>query len=285
MNDIICPKHIIAKQVADSLLEDLRGYPDWTANLIPEDSIVTAEIKTKEDMVVCGINWATEAFIICEPNVKLTWYVSDGDNVPTGTVLCTITGLARGILTAERTALNFLQTLSATATTVSKYVALINDTKVKIMDTRKTIPGLRLAQKYAVTVGGGYNQRVGLYDGVLIKENHIMACGGIKQALDKAISTTPKHIPIQIEVETLIQLEEAIQFGAKLILLDNMSLEQIEQCVEITSGKVELEVSGNVNLDNVRDYALTGVDRISIGALTKNIQSIDLSLRVIDNYI
>ena len=176
MNNQICPKPIITKQVADSLTEDLSGHPDWTAKLIPEDSTVTAEIKTKEDMIVCGIAWATEAFVACEPNVKLTWQVSDGDSVSVGTTLCTITGLARGILTAERTALNFLQTLSATATIVSKYVALVKDEPVKIMDTRKTIPGLRLAQKYAVTVGGGYNQRVGLYDGVLIKENHIMAC-------------------------------------------------------------------------------------------------------------
>jgi nicotinate-nucleotide pyrophosphorylase (carboxylating) len=276
----ICPKHIIAKQVSDSLIEDLSVFPDWTANLIPENSIVTAKIKTKEDMVICGIDWVNETFRICEPNVQLTWYVNDGDKVPAGTILCAIKGLAQGILNAERTALNFLQTLSATATMVNKYVAKVQGTLVKIMDTRKTIPGLRLAQKYAVTVGGGHNQRVGLYGGVLIKENHIMACGGIKQALDKAMSATPKHIPVQIEVETLAQLEDAIQCGANLILLDNMSLAQIKQCVEITSGKAELEVSGNVNLENVRDYALTCVDRISIGALTKNIQAIDLSLRV-----
>lgn len=280
-NTIICPRYTIVKQVADSLIEDLSVCPDWTTNLIPEDSIVSAEIKTKEDLVVCGIDWAIQAFAMCEPNAKLAWLVKDSDNVPADTILCKITGLARGVLTAERTALNFLQTLSATATIVSKYVYKVKDTKVKIMDTRKTIPGLRLAQKYAVTVGGGYNQRVGLYDGVLIKENHIMACGGIKQALEKAFTTTPEHIPIQIEVESIDQLEEAVQVGAKLILLDNMSLEQIKQCVHQANGRVELEVSGNVNLDNVQDYALTGVDRISIGALTKNIQAIDLSLRII----
>jgi nicotinate-nucleotide pyrophosphorylase (carboxylating) len=274
--------HIIVRQVAESLSEDLSIFPDWTAKLIQTNHSVSAKIKTNQDMVVCGIAWAEQAFRMCDKEAHFTWYVADGDKVGASTALGEIIGNARALLTAERTALNFLQTLSATATQVSQYVELVKDTQVKIMDTRKTIPGLRLAQKYAVTVGGGYNQRVGLYDGVLIKENHIMACGGIKQALAMAGTTIPNHIPIQIEVETFTELVQAVENGAKLILLDNMPLELIRQCVEYTNGRAELEASGNVNLANVRDYALCGVNRISIGALTKNIQAIDLSMRLSD---
>jgi len=276
----ICPSHIIAKQVSDSLVEDVFAFTDWTSSLIPEGLRTTAFIKVKEDAVICGTEWVNQAFKLFDPKVEIMWYVKDGDQVNNGTKLCDIVGLARGLLTAERTALNFLQTLSATATTVAKYVNLVKDTQVKILDTRKTIPGLRLAQKYAVIVGGGYNQRSALYDGVLIKENHIMACGGIKGALDKAFAITPKHIPIQIEVESLDELKEALLANANLILLDNMTLDQVKECVDYTAGKAILEVSGNVNLSNVRNYALTGVDRISIGSLTKNIEAIDLSMRV-----
>jgi nicotinate-nucleotide pyrophosphorylase (carboxylating) len=279
---LFCPpaKYIIVKQVAEALSEDLLASVDYTANLIPERNMVNASIKTKEEMVVCGINWADAAFLLCDENVHITWKVKDGDKVNAGTVLCDIMGNAKGVLTAERTALNFLQTLSATASITQKYVELVKSTGVKIMDTRKTIPGLRLAQKYAVTVGGGHNQRTGLYDGVLIKENHIAACGGVDKALSKALSITPSHIPIQIEVETFSQFKQAIYYGAKLILLDNMSLEKIARCVEENKNAAELEVSGNIRLNNVLEYAKTGVDRISIGSLTKNIQAIDLSLRV-----
>lgn len=276
----ICPKYIVARQVAEALLEDLSSSPDFTANLIPERNTVNASIKTKQDMVVCGISWVEQAFILCDEHVRISWKVKDGDVIKAGTVLCEIMGCARSMLTAERTALNFLQTLSATATTVATYVKKVKGTSVKIMDTRKTIPGLRLAQKYAVTVGGGYNQRTGLYDGVLIKENHIAACGGVDKAITKAFMITPKHIPIQIEVETFFQFKQALHYGAKLILLDNMSLEKITRCVEYNNGAAELEVSGNVTLENVLEYAKTGVNRISIGGITKNIQAIDLSMRV-----
>ena len=276
----ICPINVIARQVSDSLNEDLSIGGDKTAGLIRSNHSIAAMIKTNENMVMCGCEWVNMAFHICDPTIKISWHVYDGDVVAAGTPICEIIGNARAILTAERTALNFVQTLSATATIVRQYAVIVADTQVKIMDTRKTIPGLRLAQKYAVTVGGGYNQRIGLYDGVLIKENHIMACGGITSVLSQAFASIPKNIPIQIEVEHFEQLVEAIDAGAQNILLDNMSLEQIKECVEYTNGRAELEVSGNINLENVLEYANTGVDRISIGALTKNVRAIDLSLRV-----
>lgn len=274
------PRYIIVKQVTEALAEDLSFSPDYTANLIPERNMVNASIKTKQDMVVCGINWAEEAFLLCDDKARITWKVKDGELIVAGSVLCDIMGNARGILTAERTALNFLQTLSGAAALTRTYVEKIKGTGVKIMDTRKTIPGLRLAQKYAVTVGGGYNQRLGLYDGILIKENHIAECGGVDKVLSKAFSITPTHIPIQIEVETYSQFKQALYHGAKLILLHNMSLEKIAACVEYNKGKAELEVSGNINLDNVLEYSRTGVNRISIGGLTKHVQAIDLSLRI-----
>ena len=272
--------HIISWQVADALVEDLSSFTDYTANLIPESNSLNAVIKTKQDMIVCGTNWVDSAFSLCNKDIRVSWKVKDGDSVKAGTVLCDINGNARGILTAERTALNFFQTLSATATSTSVYVKQVKGTKVKIMDTRKTIPLLRLAQKYAVTVGGGYNQRIGLYDGVLIKENHIIACGGIDKALEKAFSVTPASIPIQIEVETFSQFKQALAHGARLILLDNMSLEEIASCVEHNKGVAELEASGNITLENILEYAKTGVDGISVGGLTKYIQAIDMSLTV-----
>lgn len=273
-------RYLIIKQLTEALAEDLSLYPDYTANLIPERHMVNAVIKTKQDMVVCGIKWAEEAFLICDKESRITWKVEEGDMITAGTILCDIVGNARGMFTAERTALNFLQTLSATATLTRTYVNKVKGTGVKIMDTRKTIPGLRLAQKYAVRVGGGYNQRTGLYDGVLIKENHIAACGGVDKSLNKAFNITPKHIPVQIEVETFSQFKQALYYGAKLILLDNMSIEKIISCVEYNKGQAELEVSGNIDLNNVLEYAKTGVHRISIGSLTKNIQAIDLSMRI-----
>lgn len=271
-------KYIIARQVAEALTEDLSSLSDRTAGLIPHTNMLSAIIKTKQDMVVCGTDWVETAFLLCEDEVSITWRVRDGDLIQTGAILCNIVGKAQGVLTAERVALNFLQTLSATATTVATYVEQVKDTGVKIMDTRKTIPGLRLAQKYAVTVGGGYNQRFGLYDGVLIKENHITAAGGIDEVLSRAFALTPEHIPIQIEVETYAQFCLALNCGATLILLDNMSLEEIIYCVKYNNGRAELEVSGNINLDNVLEYARTGINRISIGSLTKHLQVIDLSM-------
>ena len=280
MKTIKFAPNIIASNVVEALNEDLANGVDYTALLIKDNTIVKAIIKTNQDMIMCGCDWFDMVFKICDSSIDITWYVKDSDNVASGTVLCEINGHARSILTAERTALNFIQTLSATATSVREYVNIVSSTKVKIMDTRKTIPGLRLAQKYAVTVGGGYNQRHGLYDGVLIKENHIMACGGITAALSEAFNKIPKHIPIQIEVESFEELCEALNAGARNILLDNMTLETIKKCVNYTNKRATLEVSGNVNKDTILDYAKTGIDRVSIGALTKNIKAIDLSMRI-----
>ena len=278
----LLPNYLINKLVAEALAEDLNNTPDWTANLISKDSTAKAIIKTNQDMVICGIQFVETALRQTTPDHKISWLVNEGDSIKAGTQLCTIEGNARGLLTAERTALNFLQTLSATATITREYVTAIANLDTQIMDTRKTIPGLRYAQKYAVQVGGGYNQRIGLFDGVLIKENHIIAHGGIGAVLEHAFKITPAHIPIQIEVENFTELKQAVAHGAKLILLDNMSTAEIFECVSYCKDKdVILEVSGNVSLSNVKDYALCGVDRISIGSLTKNIQAIDLSMRFI----
>lgn len=276
------PDYLINKLVAEALAEDLNNTPDWTANLISKESTAKAIIKTNQDMVICGVQFVETALRQTTPNHKISWLVNEGDSVKAGTQLCSIEGNARGLLTAERTALNFLQTLSATATITREYVTAIDNLDTQIMDTRKTIPGLRYAQKYAVLVGGGHNQRIGLFDGVLIKENHIIAHGGIEAVLEHAFKVTPAHIPIQIEVENFNELKQAVAHGAKLILLDNMSTAEISECVNYSKDKdVILEVSGNVSLSNVKDYALCGVDRISIGSLTKNIQAIDLSMRFI----
>ncbi len=278
----LLPDYLINKLVAEALAEDLNNTPDWTANLISKDSTAKAIIKTNQDMVICGIQFVETAVRQTTPDHKISWLVNEGDSIKAGTQLCTIEGNARGLLTAERTALNFLQTLSATATITREYVKAIANLDTQIMDTRKTIPGLRYAQKYAVLVGGGHNQRIGLFDGVLIKENHIIAHGGIGAVLEHAFKITPAHISIQIEVENFTELKQAVAHGAKLILLDNMSTAEISECVSYCKDKdVILEVSGNVNLANVKDYALCGVNRISIGSLTKNIQAIDLSMRFI----
>lgn len=272
----------ILEQVSSALEEDLNQSMDWTSNLIQPSKLVLAAVRNNEEMVLCGRDFLNTAFLSCDANAEILWNFNDGDLIAPKNILCTIKGNARSILTAERTALNFVQTLSGTATLVRKYTDKVKSTKVKILDTRKTIPGLRLAQKYAVTVGGGYNQRIGLYDGVLIKENHIAACGGITNALREAFKMTPIDIPVQIEIESHEELIEALDARAKHILLDNMSIPDIAKCVEINCGRAELEVSGNISIDNVLEYAKTGVDRISIGKLTKNIQAIDLSMRVIE---
>lgn len=276
------PDYLIANQVSNALSEDLQGSVDFTAELIDSSKQKKAYITTNQDMLLCGTQWANYAFNLVDSYVEIKWYYKEGEKVKANQKLCEISGNARSMLTAERTALNFLQTLSATATVTRAYVDKVKGTMTQIMDTRKTIPGLRLAQKYAVTVGGGVNQRIGLFDGVLIKENHIIAHGSISKVLSRAFDITPVHIPIQIEIETFDQLKEAVTSGAKLILLDNMDLDMIKKCVEYCIDKpVELEVSGNVNLSNVLDYAKTGVHRISIGAITKNISAIDLSMRFI----
>jgi len=272
-------QHQIQQQVAQALAEDI-GVADFTAELSNPQTMGQATIVARESAVICGIPWVNQVFQQLSTDVVLDWQCQEGDQVNAGQVILKLHGPARAMLTGERTALNFLQTLSAVATLTKAYVELLQGTNACIMDTRKTIPGMRLAQKYAVRVGGGSNQRLGLYDGILIKENHILAAGSISAALQQAEKIAVKHgLEIQIEVENLDELQQALDAGAKLILLDNFSLEMLQQAVKINHHRAQLEASGGVNLTTVREIALTGVDRISTGDLTKNIQAIDLSMR------
>ncbi len=267
----------IVESVKQALKEDI-GSGDLTALLIDESTLASASIITREPAVFCGRPWASEVFLQLSEKISLDWKVQDGDDIQAGQVVCKLSGPSRPLLTGERTALNFLQTLSATATRTRQYVDAIKGTSAKILDTRKTIPGLRLAQKYAVQCGGGHNHRIGLYDGILIKENHIEATGSIEQAISGALSLKA-NVTVEVEVETLDQLRSAIESGAKRILLDNMGLEELKQAVVIANKKAILEASGGVSLDNIRAVAETGVDYISIGDITKNIDAIDLSMR------
>ena len=269
---------LVIAQVAAALAEDM-GTGDLTAQLISASKTAQATIISREDAIICGIDWVNACFTQLDKNVQIKWHVIEGEKVKANQLLCEMSGNARALLSAERCALNFLQTLSAVATHTAQYVASISGTKTQILDTRKTLPGLRLAQKYAVTVGGGLNQRLALYDGILIKENHIAAAGSIHAALSIAIKNNP-NVSIQIEVENLDELQQALSAGATSILLDNFSLDGMRKAVKITSAKALLEASGNVNLQTVRSIAETGVDRISVGALTKHIQAIDLSMRI-----
>ncbi len=271
---------LIRQQVQAALAEDI-GSGDLSAQLVPATQTVSAKIIVREKAVICGLAWVNACFAQIDDTVHIDWLINEGESVNALQVLCEIKGSARSILTAERCALNFLQTLSATATQTQLYVAAIAGTHSQILDTRKTIPNLRWAQKYAVTVGGGHNQRLALYDGILIKENHIAAAGSIAAILKQAYAL-PTDKSIQIEVESLSQLKEALSAGAKSILLDNFNLTQLRAAVLMNKelGHLALlEASGGISLANVRDIALTGVDRISIGAITKNIQAIDLSMR------
>ncbi|HQV87723.1 MAG TPA: carboxylating nicotinate-nucleotide diphosphorylase [Nitrosomonas sp.] len=275
----------IQRNVQQALTEDV-GEGDLTAALIPSGTTMNASVISREDAVLCGMQWFATCFMTLAPDTVIDWFAKDGDKLQAGQKLCEVTGNARALLTAERSALNFLQLLSAVATQTRHYVDAIVGTGAAIVDTRKTLPGLRMAQKYAVTCGGGINHRLGLYDGILIKENHIMAAGGIKPALVKAQEIAPPHVFIQIEVESLQELQEAIAAGASMVLLDNFSLRQLSDAVTLTrqqagGERIILEASGNINLQTVRQVAETGVDRISIGGLTKNIQAIDLSMRFI----
>lgn len=267
----------IQQNVRIAIAEDI-GSGDLTAQLIPSDKTARATIICRESAVICGIPWAEACFEQIVPDSITIWKVSEGDTVAPNQTLCEISGNARALLTAERSALNFLQAMSSTATVTRQFVDAVAGTSARIMDTRKTIPGMRLAQKYAVTVGGGLNQRMGLYDGILIKENHIATAGSIDAVLKSAHDINSK-VSIQIEVETLAQLATAIDAGAKLILLDNFSPELLCKAVKLNAKRAILEASGGISLDNVREIALTGVDRISIGSLTKNIQAVDLSMR------
>ncbi len=268
--------------VTQALAEDLNGVQaqhDLTAQLIPAEQQVWATLITREAMVVCGCAWVDEVFAQLNAAVQLDWLVQDGDHIEANSPLLHVHGCARDILTAERTAMNFLQTLSAVATTTASYVAHLKGSQTQLLDTRKTIPGLRTALKYAVTCGGGFNHRVGLYDAYLIKENHIMACGGIAAAVSQARQLNPA-VPVEVEVENLEEYQQALDAGADIIMLDNFSIRDIHQAVASRRGHSKLEVSGNITAERLTELAATGVDYISSGALTKNIQAIDLSLRV-----
>nr|WP_244596008.1 carboxylating nicotinate-nucleotide diphosphorylase [Pseudidiomarina aestuarii] len=265
-----------------ALREDLNGSAaelDITAQLIEADRCAEARVITREPAVICGVDWVNEVFVQLGGDVELRWHVKDGDTVSADQTLFELRGPARAILTGERTALNFLQTLSGVATTTAHYVKNLEHSHTRLLDTRKTIPGLRTALKYAVVCGGGHNHRVGLYDAYLIKENHILACGGIAAAITQARQLQPDKI-VEVEVENLAEYSEALTAGADIIMLDNFSLADIYTAVERRQGQTKLEVSGNITSDRLAELGRTGVDYISSGALTKNIQSIDLSLRI-----
>ena len=270
----------IYKNVTDALAEDV-GSGDLTAALVDDDAIVGATIIARQPLVLAGHHWADEVFHQLDESIQVDWYIEDGQHAEPDDVICKLVGPARGLLTGERTALNFLQTLSATATTTAAYVAAIDGTGARVLDTRKTLPGLRLAQKYAVRCGGGENHRAGLFDAILIKENHIRSAGSIREAMQRA-QQQGAEVLIEIEVESQQELREALDAGAARILLDNFSIADLRESVRINGeyGYVgaELEASGNITLDSIRDVAETGVDFISTGALTKNICAIDLSM-------
>ncbi|WP_237929897.1 carboxylating nicotinate-nucleotide diphosphorylase [Buttiauxella sp. S19-1] len=272
----------IPQAVSQALREDLGGdvnpQNDITAQLLPEEHCSHAVVITRENGVFCGKRWVEEVFIQLGGDVKVTWHVEDGDLVVADQPLFELAGLSRVLLTGERTALNFVQTLSGVASEVRTYVDLLAGTNTQLLDTRKTLPGLRTALKYAVLCGGGSNHRLGLSDAFLIKENHIISSGSIRQAIEKAFWYHP-DVPVEVEVESLEELEQALHAGADIVMLDNFNVEDMRQAVAITDGKARLEVSGNVTKDTIREFAETGVDFISVGALTKHIRALDLSMR------
>jgi nicotinate-nucleotide pyrophosphorylase (carboxylating) len=272
----------IERNVLSALKEDI-GEGDLTAMLSPLGRQSTGTVISRENAILSGSAWFDLCFHHLDTAATIKWNFSDGDAIGKDQVLCEIRAETCALLTAERSALNFLQLLSATATSTRRYVDAIAGTRARIVDTRKTIPGLRLAQKYAVRCGGGHNHRLGLYDGILIKENHIMAAGGVTAALQKAQALRRDDVFIQVEVESLEQLAEALAAGAEMILLDNMNLDQMREAVRMAGERALLEASGGVNLETVRAIAETGVDRISIGALTKDVRAIDLSLRHVES--
>ena len=267
----------LEQTVAHALAEDI-GSGDVTAALIPTETMADAQVISREQAVICGTAWFDAVFRQLEPGIHIDWQVGDGDAIAPNQTLCRLHGPARAILTGERTALNFLQTLSATATLARRYAEAVAGTTARVLDTRKTIPGLRNAQKYAVACGGCHNHRHGLYDAILIKENHILAAGSIAAAVRQAQQLHPELL-IEVEVETLSQLQEAIEAGTHRVLLDNMDLDQLCEAVTLAHGKAQLEASGGVQLENIRSIAETGVDFISVGELTKHIQAVDLSMR------
>ena len=272
------PPEAIARDVRAALAEDI-GSGDVTADLLPVGAQARARVITRESAVLCGRAWFDECFRQLDPAVRIDWAAADGERVAAGALLCRIEGAARALVTAERSALNFLQALSGTATTTATYVDAVRGTRTVVLDTRKTLPGLRLAQKYAVRAGGGANHRIGLFDAVLVKENHIAACGSIAAAVARARELHP-GVLVETEVETFAELREALEAGADRIMLDEFELHELAQAVAEVGGRVPLEVSGSVALDRVRAIAETGVDYVSIGALTKHVRAIDLSMRV-----
>ena len=273
----------IERNVAAALAEDV-GSGDLTAQLVPADALARATVIARENAVLCGTAWFERSFKQLDPSITVTWQANDGDRVVPDQLLCEIAGPARALLTGERTALNFLQLLSGVATKAAQYAAVVAGTRAQVVDTRKTLPGLRLAQKYAVQCGGGGNHRIGLYDAILIKENHILAAGSIGAAVaaakQVAEGTQGQCKFIEVEVETLDELKQALDAGVTMVLLDNMSLAQMREAVAINAGRAVLEASGNVTLETLRGIAETGVDRISIGALTKDVRALDLSMRL-----
>jgi len=272
----------LAQQDVRRALQEDVGAQDLTAALVAPDCRARASVLAREDAVICGRPWVDAAFLQIDPTTQLTWHVGEGHRCRADQVVLEVEGLAPALLTAERTALNFLQLLSAVASKTHAFVEAVRDVpgnRARIVDTRKTLPGLRLAQKYAVVTGGGCNHRLGLYDAVLIKDNHIAAAGGVAAVLRRAAEVAPEAKFVEIEVETLKQLDEALQAGATMVLLDNMGLAQMHEAVQLNAGRALLEVSGGVALSSVRAIAATGVDRISIGTLTKDIKAIDFSMR------
>lgn len=266
----------IGEEIRRALLEDIGGG-DLTAALVPSKAVCDAQVMSRAAAVLCGTAWFDRVFQELSAGVTISWHVQDGAAITPGQVLCALRGPARALLSGERTALNFLQTLSGTATLARRYADAVSGLSVRVLDTRKTVPGLRRAQKYAVRCGGCYNHRMGLYDGILIKENHIRAAGSISAALAKV--QAPSGIIVEVEVENLVELEEALSAGAQHVLLDNFDLDALRSAVRITRGRARLEASGGITLENIRAIAETGVDAISVGGLTKDVQAVDLSMR------
>lgn len=273
----------LEKTASTALAEDI-GSGDVTADLIATDTLAEAYVIVREAAIICGRPWFDEVFHQVDKNIKINWHIQEGSRQTSDTKICTLKGSARHLLTAERAALNFLQTLSGTATTTARFAAELADTKTQILDTRKTIPGLRRAQKYAVACGGGKNHRIGLYDQILIKENHIMSAGSIKAAVAAARKQYPQ-LKIEVETENLDEFEQALVAGADIIMLDNYNRDDMKKAVALNQGKVKIEVSGNVTIDNLKVIASTGVDFISSGALTKDLHSVDLSMRFKQSFL
>jgi len=268
----------IKEIVRQALAEDI-GTGDLTAKLIPGSKQANAHVITRDNAILCGTAWFDEVFHQLDSTITIEWHANDGDSIQSGQTICQVRGPARSVLSGERMTLNFLQLLSGTATQTRRYVDAVNGTQAKILDTRKTLPALRNAQKYAVTCGGGYNHRMGLYDGILIKENHILAAGSITQAVQQAKATAPAGAMIEVEVEDLAEIKEALAVGSERLLLDNFDLETLRIAVAETRGRTKVEASGGITLENIRAVAETGVDYISIGALTKDVIAVDYSMR------